>query len=583
MKTVKNINHSERYEIFSTRGSAAIKPWMYKSATQPKLYNYSAASLIKIISLLLFFCNTACNRTSKNNKQVFYYNETTGVATLDPAFAKNQSVMWVVHQLYNTLVEVDSNLNIAPSIAKSWEISTDRTTYTFHLRTDVYFQDNEVFHNKKGRKCVAKDIAYSLQRITDRSTASSGAWIFNNRVDPQNGFTALNDSTFQLKLIRPFQPILGILSMQYCSIIAHEAVDKYGKDIRSHPCGTGPFQLKYWDEGQALVLEKNQHYWERDEHNNQLPFLDAVSISFNNNKATEFLEFRQGRLSFVNDIDPSFKDEVLTKKGELRKEWHNKIILQKHAYLNTEYFGILADENSLLVKQSPLRLKAIRQAINYAINRPQLMMYMRNSIGTPAEGGIVPLGLPSRNAELVKGYTYKPDTARLLLKQATHGNMNDLPIIKLLTIPIYADIASFAAKQIQDIGLRIQVEVIQKSLLLQQTSKQQALFFRGSWIADYPDAENYMTMFYSKNPSPPNYTQYKNPAFDELYDKALEETNDSLRYILYRKMDQLVINDAPVVPLWYDEVIRFINLNVKGFPSNALNLLELRSTSITRK
>lgn len=522
----------------------------------------------------------ACNNTAKTDKKVFYYNETSGVASLDPAFAKNQSIMWVVHQLYNTLVEIDSNTNIVPSLASSWEISKDRTVYTFHLRSNIFFQDNNVFANGKGRKLSAADVAFSLRRIMDPKTASSGAWIFNNRIDPLHGFTALNDSTFQLKLVRPFQPILGILSMQYCSIVAHESVEKYGKDFRSHPCGTGPFQLKFWDEGQAMVLEKNQHYWEYDSLGKQLPYLDAVSISFYNNKATEFLEFRQGRLSFVNDIDPSFKDEILTKKGDLRSDWQGKIVLQKHAYLNTEYFGIMVDENNPVLEESPLKLKAVRQAINYAIDREQLMMYMRNSIGTAAEAGMAPLGLPSRNAETVKGYHYNPDTARLLLRQAGIKNNTNTPAITLLTIPIYADIASFVAKQVEDVGLKIQVEVIQKSLLLQQTAKQQALFFRGSWIADYPDAENYMAIFYSKNPAPPNYTRYKNPTFDAMYEKAMQETNDSLRYALYRQMDQLVINDAPVVPLFYDEVIHLINNNVVGFTSNALNLLELRRTDI---
>jgi oligopeptide transport system substrate-binding protein len=550
-----------------------------KCATQRRGHETQQFVTIKKILIALVACIflLSCANTTTSNKQVFNYNETTGVATVDPAFAKNQSVMWVVHQLYNTLVEIDSNLNIVPSLAKSWDISNDRTTYTFHLRTDVYFQMNDVFE-KKNRRFVASDVVYSLKRIIDKTTASTGAWIFNDRV-AQNGFVALNDSTFQLKLLRPFQPMLGILSMQYCSVIAHEAVEKYGSDFRRHPCGTGPFELKYWDEGQALVLEKNPHYWERDEQGKRLPYLDAVSISFYDNKATEFLEFRQGRLSFVNDIDPSFKDEVLTKKGELRSEWKNKIVLQKHPYLNTEYFGILVDSTNPLVQRSPLKNKLVRQAMNYAINRKQLMMYMRNSIGTPAEAGMVPLGLPSKNAETVKGYSYKPDTARLLLHAA--GIENNIPIT-LLTIPIYADIASFAAKQMEDVGLKVQVEVVQKSLLLEQTAKQQALFFRGSWIADYPDAENYMTMFYSKNPSPPNYTRYKNPAFDKLYDKALQETNDSLRYALYREMDQMMINDAPVIPLWYDEAIHLVNKNVEGFVPNGLNLLELRRTSISK-
>jgi peptide/nickel transport system substrate-binding protein len=522
----------------------------------------------------------ACARKKISGKQVFYYNESTGTATLDPAFAKNQSVMWPVHQLYNTLVEIDSGLNIVPSLAKSWEVSKDRLTYTFHLHRNIFFQDNDAFPGGKGRLFTASDVVYSLQRIIDKNTASSGAWIFNGRIDTTHGFTAPDDSTFQLKLIRPFHPIMGILSMQYCSIVPKEAVEKYGKDFRRHPCGTGPFQFESWDEGEALILHKNEHYWERDSSGHALPYLDAIKISFFDNKATEFLQFRQGGLSFVNDIDPSFKDELLTKKGELRKQWEGKIILKKHAYLSTEYFGILVDEKNPLVQNTALGIKAVRQAMNYAINREQLMMYMRNSIGIAAEAGFVPRGLPSHNADMVKGYHFDPAKSKQLLAQAGFPDGKGLLPIKLLTINIYADAASFVARQLEEVGIPVQVEVVQKSLLFEQTAKSQALFFRGSWIADYPDAENYMAMFYSKNPAPPNYTRYKNPAFDVLYEKALLEENDSLRYHLYREMDQLVINDAPVIPLWYDMAIHLIQPNIQGFYPNALNLLELRRTRI---
>ncbi|MDD2792789.1 MAG: ABC transporter substrate-binding protein [Sediminibacterium sp.] len=536
---------------------------------------YFSGYVLLIVSL---FTTVSCTEMVAEKKQVFYYNEATGIATLDPAFAKNQSIMWAVHQLYNTLVEIDSNLNIVPSLAKSWEISADRTIYTFHLRDSVFFHDDPLFPGGKGRKLTAADVVYSLGRIQDKSVASSGAWIFNNRI-AENGFLALNDSTFQLKLLSPFQPILGILSMQYCSIVPREIVAHYGKDFRSHPCGTGPFKFVSWDEGEAMILHKNEQYWERDSSGKRLPYLDAVKLSFYDNKATEFLQFRQGRLSFINDIDASFKDEILSKKGLLRPEWSNKIQLKKHPYLNTEYLGILVDEKNDLVKNAPTRLKAIRQAMNYAINRPQLMMYMRNSIGIPAEAGFVPGGLPSRNTETVQGYHYDPEKARELVKQSGYNTANQPPV-KLLTIAIYADVASFIARQIEEIGIKVQVEVVQKSLLLEQTAKSQALFFRGSWIADYPDAENYMAMFYSKNPAPPNYTRYANREFDALYERALQETNDSVRYDLYRKMDQIVINDAPVIPVWYDMAIHLVQPHISGFGPNALNLLELRRAKI---
>jgi oligopeptide transport system substrate-binding protein len=539
---------------------------------------------IKIYSRFIFLVSAAflcmkCSPGDKQRKKIFHYNEVTGIASLDPAFAKNQSVMWAVHQLYNTLVETDNNLNMVPSLAKSWEVSADRKQYTFHLRAGVFFHDNDAFPAGKGRPCSAADVVYSFNRIIDRNTASSGAWIFNDRIAP-NGFKAIDDSTFQLSLLRPFNPILGLLSMQYCSVVPKEVVEKYGKDFRSHPCGTGPFTFVAWEEGQAMVMVKNERYFEKDSAGIQLPYIDGIKISFYDSRATEFLLFQQGQEDFINDIDPSFKDEVISKKGELKKEWTNKIILSKHSYLNTEYLGLLVDSTNELVKNSPVRLKKIRQAINYGFNRKKMMLYLRNSIGIAAESGFIPAGFPCFDSTLVKGYHYDPQKARQLVKEAGFTDANSFPVIKLLTIPIYADFASFIAKELEETGIRIQVEVVQKSLLLEQTAKSEALFFRGSWIADYPDAENYLSVFYSKNPAPPNYTRYNNPQFDLLYEQSLTEMNDSVKQHLYRQMDQLVMNDAPVVPLWYDEVFRLVNPRVKNFQANGLNLLELRRVKL---
>jgi ABC-type transport system substrate-binding protein len=527
-----------------------------------------------MFSTLLILFLYSCYSSEKDRGNIFHYNEQTGIASLDPAFAKNQSVMWAIHQLYNTLVEVDSNLNIIPSLARTWTISPDKTTYTFSLRSDVVFHDDACFPQGKGRFMTAKDVVYSFNRIIDKQTASPGSWIFNNKVDSVQPFTELNDSTFQLKLLRPYQPILGILSMQYCSVVPEEAVKKYGNDFRRHAVGTGPFHFVDWEEGQALIMKKHPGYFEKDQQGNRLPYLDGIKVTFFDSRATEFLLFRQTRLDFINDIDASFKDEVLTKRGVLRSNWQNKIQLQTHPYLNIEYFGILVDNTNRLLKNSPLAQKKVRQAINYGFDRQKMVLYLRNSLGIPAQAGFVPAGLPSFDSVRVKGYNYQPDLARKLLKEAGY-NSNDKPVM-LQTIPIYAEIASYVARQLEEIGMRIQVDVVQKSYLLELTSNSNSPFFRGSWIADYPDAENYLSVFYSKNPAPPNYTRYKNPRFDELFEKAIRETNDSIRYNLYREADQVMIDDAPVVPLWYDEVVHLVQPNISGFPANALNLLELR-------
>ena len=542
--------------------------------------------VMQIKGLLWFLLFTAflssCQNNRSSSKQVFHYNEASNIATLDPAFAKNQSIIWAVHQIYNTLVETGKDLNIVPSLAYRWEISDDRLRYTFYLRQDVFFHDNDAFEGGKGRKMTAHDVVYSFNRVIDKNTASSGAWIFNTRIDTVNAFRAVNDSVFELKLIRPFTPLPGLLSMQYCSIVPHEVVEKFGKDFRSHPCGTGPFKFKSWEEGQSLILLKNENYFEKDSAGNRLPYLDAVQTTFFNNKATEFLMFRQHKLDFINDIDASFKDEILSKTGQLKKEWLGEIALAKHAYLNTEYLGILTDSSGTLVKDSPLSRKKVRQAINYGFDRKKMMMYLRNSIGTPAESGFVPKGLPSFDSVTVKGYSYQPAKARQLLKEAGYPDGRNMPPVKLLTIAVYAELASFIAKELESIGIDIQVEVVQKGLLLEQTAKSQAPFFRASWIADYPDAENYLSVFYGRNPAPPNYTRYNNPRFDQLYELALSITDDSARNEVYREMDRIIIQDAPVVPLWYDEVIHLVQPDLKGFVPNGLNLLELRNAHFSR-
>ncbi len=540
--------------------------------------NVKTMSRLRILMVAFLFLS-ACYNDKKSGLHIFHYNEFSGIPTLDPAFAKSQATMWPAHQLFNTLVEIDDSLHIIPSVAKSWDISEDRTTYTFHLRDDVFFHDDAAFPNSKGKKLTAKDIEYSLYRIIDKRVASPGSWIFNRKVDSLQPFKAMNDSTLQLKLLTPYHPILGILSMQYCSIVSKEAVEKYGNDFRRHPVGTGPFQFAAWAEGQALVLKKNDHYFEKNSAGKRLPYLDGVKITFYDSKATEFLLFRQQQLDFINDIDASFKDEILTKTGTLRKEWEGKIVLKTHPYLNIEYFGILVDTANGLLKNSSLRLKKIRQAINYGFDRRKMVLYLRNSLGTAAESGFVPMGLPSFDSSLVRGYYFDPAKAGQLLEEAGYPDGKGLPAIKLLTIAIYSDMANFIGKQLEELGIPVQVEVVQKSLLLDMTSNSRAVFFRASWIADYPDAENYLSVFYSKNPAPPNYTRYNNPQFDLLFEKAIRETNDSLRYVLYREADQVMINDAPVVPLWYDKVVWLVQPEIKGFKPNALNLLELRKAN----
>ena len=536
-------------------------------------YKIKCIFLITIIASLVL---TNCTNHTQLTKKIFRYNETAGIQSLDPAFAKNQSNMWAIHQLYNTLVQVNDSLHIVPSLAKRWQYSADKRVITFTLHTHIQFHPSQAFVPNTQRLLTAHDVVYSYSRLLSPQVASPGAWLFNGKVDTVAPFTAINDSVFQLKLLQPFQPILGILSTQYCSIVPHEVVEFYGTDFRSHPCGTGPFMLEQWQEGQGLTMIRNPTYYEHDSAGIPLPYLDGIKVSFYDSKAAEFLLFRKNKIDFINDIDASFKDEILTKKGTLKPNWQGTIKVNKHAYLNVEYLGILVDAANPLVKLSPLNITKVRQAISCGFNKEKLMLYLRNSIGTAATSGMVPMGLPSFNASMVPGYSYNPTKALQLLTQAGYPNGKGLPSIALSTIPAYADLATYIAKELELIGIKVVVDVMQKSLLLEKTSKSQATFFRGSWIADYPDAENYLALCYSKNPAPPNYTRYNNKAYDLLYEQAISETNEQAKYKLYQQMDKIIVQDAPLIPLWYDEAIHLVQPSITGFAPNALNMLELR-------
>ena len=242
----------------------------------------------------------ACNRPHDGDgKAIFRYNESAGIATLDPAFAKDQALIWATSQLYNSLVRIDTDLTIQPCIAKSWTVSDDALTYTFTLRDDVRFHRSPLFGTPDStRTVVAADVLYSLNRILDPAVASPGLWIFTSVAD--NGFSAPDDTTFVIRLREPFSPILSLLATPYCSVVPHEVVDYYGTDFSNHPIGTGPFRFQYWKEGVKLVLRRNPDYFERDTDGTPLPYLDAVAITFIIDKQTAFLEFVKGNLDFMN-------------------------------------------------------------------------------------------------------------------------------------------------------------------------------------------------------------------------------------------------------------------------------------------
>ncbi len=606
--------------------------------------------ILLILSLIVLFSCGSKNADNENLK-IFKYNESAGILTLDPIYAKDLPHIWACNQIFNGLVAFDDEMNVVPAIAKSWDISEDGMTYTFVLRDDVYFHEDECFERTTDnrqrttdivqdvsatRKVVAQDFIYSFNRVLDRKLNSSGSWIFANvdrrQQTTDNGqqtfeysFKAVNDTILEIKLSQPFPAFLGILSMTYASVVPQEAVEYYGTEFGRHPVGTGPFKYQYWKEGVKLVFRKNPNYFEVvkdvktqrrkdakiesdsatlrlcDSATIRLPYLDAISISFIVDKQVAFMEFIKGKFHFMSGIDARYKDELLTRDGQLRDEYQDEIYLIREPYLNTEYLAFFLGDDDTLGKDRSL---ALRQAVSYSIDREKMLRYLRNGIGTPGNQGIIPAGLPGFKdvktqrrkdtktqrldqtlrlcdfESLSIGYPYNPKKAEQLLKDNGLVGYE----LKLYTTQDYIDIAKFVQSALTEVGLNCKVEEMMPAALREKRANGNLPFFRSSWVADYPDAENYLSLFTTNNftPQGPNYTHYSNEKFDELYQKSLTCNDLQERAKIYHEMDSLMMTEAPVVILFYDEVLRFVNKDVEGLGSNPTNMLNLKKVDFRR-
>ena len=533
-------------------------------AKQPfNLLNFSTVTVLTAFLLL------GCSHSDEKalDRQVFRYNEHKNISSLDPAFAKDNANIWAVHQLFNGLVQLDENMKIKPCIASQWEISENGTLYTFYLRPDIYFHAHEKFGPTKTRLVTAADFEFSFKRLQDPKLASPGGWVLSAVDD----FFAKDTYTFQIKLKHPFPAFLGLLSMKYCSVVPKEIIEYYGTDFRSHPIGTGPFFLKRWSENNKLVFRNNQRYFEIDSAGNKLPYLEAIAITFLADKQSEYSQFIQGNLDFISGLDAAYKDDILTPKGKLQAKYKPRINMLKSPYLNTEYLGFYMDSDIPEVQS-----RLLRQAFNYGFDRNKMITYLRNNIGSPANGGFIPRGLPGFEPTI--GFDFNPEKAKALVTEYKRLTNNPNPTLKLSTTENYLSFCEFIQRALLDIGLNISIDVMPASALKSAKANGKTALFRASWVADYPDAQNYLSLFYSKNfaPNGPNYTHFKNEEFDRIYEGAMIETNESLRIELYKKMDAIVMKEAPITVLFYDEVVRFTQKNIDGLGINPTNLLELK-------
>lgn len=537
----------------------------------------------------------AASEGKKTYGGTFLMNETGDLRSLDPPQINDATSHHIAENIYDQLLAFDKQLNIVPSLSALPEISADGLTYTFRLRTDVYFHDDPCFPNGKGRKMTAKDVVYSWTRAVDPRTNTlalpyfqviKGARAyFDSRatLPGVEGLQAPNDSTFVVTLERPFSPFINYTLVGNAFIYPKEAVEKYGKDFGQNAVGTGPFEFASYRSGLNCILIKNPNYWGRDNEGGKLPYLDTVFFSFIKETKQEILLFKQDKLHHVYRLPSEFFQDMVDDNKNLKGEWA-KYKLDRMPAMGTQFYGFnIASKN--------VSNRHLRRAISMAIDRRKIIKYvLKGQASEPGEHGLIPPSMPGYPWAEVAGLKFNPDSARAELARAKQ-QMGTLPA---LTLQLNTgggrntDVAQAIQSQLKEnLGLDIKLLTIEWAQHTARIDAGDAEFFRLGWIADYPDPQNFMNLLYGKNipatgPSSINQTRYRNAQFDALYDSAVNATDRAQAMRYWAQADAIQAQDASIVTLFHDEDYHLIQPYVHNFPSNAMDRRPMKGVWIAR-
>ncbi|MBL4653430.1 MAG: ABC transporter substrate-binding protein [Flavobacteriales bacterium] len=524
---------------------------------------------------------------------VFRLNEVEDFRNLYPLNVTEVTSFRIANQVYEGLVKFSSkDLSIIPSLAERWEINEEATKFTFFIRKGVMFHDDPCFPEGKGREVTADDFLYSFTNLcTSSSENQMFGLLFDKKVkgaseyyqstidgaplaDGVSGIKIIDKYTIQLELENSFAGFLNIVGHNGCWVIPKEAVEEYGIDMRIKCVGTGAFTVKKVKEGEAVILAKNPNYWKFDEFGNQLPYLDAIRFSFLKEKKAELLEFKKGNLDMVFQLPLEMIDEVVGELEDAKLGGNKPFQMQVNSAFSVQYYGF---QN----KSELFSNKDVRKAFNYAIDREKLVTYTLQGDGTPGIYGIVPPGLKGYEYDSLRGYSYDPEKAMDYFAKAGYPNGEGFPEITLQlnsggsrNIQLAEAIQSMLMETL-NISIKMNVMPFAQHLEALETGK--TLFWRSAWLADYPDPENFLSLLYGplvpeklEEKSYINSVRYQSEAYDTIFEKALATVDKSERFKYYRMADQIALDDAPYMPICYDEFTRLLQRNVRNFPANAM-------------
>tara|TARA_R110001592_G_scaffold106824_2_gene299434 strand:- start:5851 stop:7599 length:1749 start_codon:yes stop_codon:yes gene_type:complete len=512
------------------------------------------------------------------------------VQGFDPIKVVDGFSFQVLGQIYEGLLKFnEKDLTIEPSIAASWEVSEDGLTYTFKIKKGVSFHDNDCFEGGKERVLTSKDVKYSLERACSNVEGNYAYNLFKNSIvgavqfhenetiNDVEGIKIIDDYTVQISLLKPSANFLNSLAVINTSIVPKEAFENKSDCF----VGTGPFMLdKHDEEGNKTLLKRNENYHLKDKEGNKLPYLDKVVVHYVSNSQEKLEMFEAGKLDVIVDLPSASIKTVVENQISDFEAKPPKYVLGRYPELVTSYLQL----NTMV---EPLNNVKVRQAIAMCINKTKIVDVVLNGEAYgPANNGIVPPAIKGYDYESIVGLEYNVEKAKQLLTEAGYKNGEGFPTLKLYN--------SGKESQALRVGLEIQkefrtslninVEIVSVSFAekMKAEAKGDAHMSVAAWLADFPTPDNFLSITYGatvpssmEESSFPNGSRYVNKEFDKLYEEAISTIDEAKRNEICLKAEQLMINDAPIVPLWYNENYRLLQSNISGYQPSIMHIQNL--------
>lgn len=517
------------------------------------------------------------------------------IQTLLPLQATNVYTQRITSQIFDPILKLDATGNkVIPCLAEKYEVSPDGKTVTLSIRKGVYFHPDECLDGE-GRELSAEDIKFCLDLACSQLPINEISFMLTSRVQGGKAFYDATKSTFKpggvsgikatgrytlkIELNEAYSGFDKLLTYTGFGVFPKEAYEMYGKDLKSHPVGTGPFMLKEHSD-KRILLERNPKYWDKDQFGNQLPYLGDIEITYAENKRSELEAFRKKQIDLVLEIPTEEVENIL---GSLQEAQEGKTV--KHKIDSKQSFSVTF--LGIQHKNPVLGNVLVRRALDLAVDRNYIVNNILDGEGYPVVHGFIP-NTDIYDATQVKGPKFNVSKAKALLAQAGYPDGKGFPEMSIYVSgkrnAEHHKTAMGVAHQLREnLNIPVNVKLVPLETRNDLVKNRQAEMWIAGWIADYPDPENFLSLFYGKYASIKsdflNPFDYQNPKYDMLYERINRELTEK-RMKLIVECDQLLVDDAVVLPLTNGDFITMINARIRNFQTNSLETLDFSTIFI---